>query len=46
MPHAGLDGRTPLDQWALSADQVKLFDIGRDLDALLRIPAKMTGVSG
>lgn len=33
-PHAGLDGRTPLDQWALSADQVKMFDVGLDLDAL------------
>ncbi len=33
-PHAGLDGRTPLDQWALSADQIKMFDIGVNLDDL------------
>jgi transposase InsO family protein len=39
-PHAGLDGRTPLDQWALSADQVKLFDIGLDLDALFLFETK------
>jgi hypothetical protein len=39
-PHAGLDGRTPLDQWALSADQVKLFDPGLDLDALFLFETK------
>ena len=39
-PHAGLDGRTPLDQWALCADQVKLFDIGLDLDALFLFETK------
>lgn len=39
-PHAGLDGRTPLDQWALSADQVKMFDIGLDLDALFLFETK------
>ena len=39
-PHAGLDGRTPLDQWARSADQVKLFDPGLDLDALFLFEAK------
>ena len=33
-PHAGLEGRTPLDQWSLCADQVKRFDLGLDLDAL------------
>lgn len=33
-PHAGLEGRTPLDQWALCADQVRLLDIHLDLDAL------------
>jgi len=39
-PHAGLDGRTPADQWALSADQVKLFDPGVDLDALFLFETK------
>lgn len=39
-PHAGLDGRTPLDQWALSADQVKMLDIGLDLDALFLFETK------
>jgi transposase InsO family protein len=39
-PHAGLDGRTPLDQWARCADQVKLFDIGLDLDALFLFETK------
>jgi hypothetical protein len=39
-PHAGLDGRTPLDQWALCADQVKMFDIGLDLDALFLFETK------
>ena len=39
-PHTGLDGRTPLDQWALSADQVKMFDIGLDLDALFLFETK------
>jgi putative transposase len=39
-PHAGLEGRTPLDQWALCADQVKMFDIGLDLDALFLFETK------
>lgn len=39
-PHAGLDGRTPLDQWALCADQIKMFDIGLDLDALFLFETK------
>jgi len=39
-PHAGLDGRTPLDQWALCADQVKMFDLGLDLDALFLFETK------
>lgn len=39
-PHAGLDGRTPLDQWALSADQVRMLDIHLDLDALFLFEAK------
>ena len=39
-PHAGLQGRTPLDQWALSADQVRLLDIHLDLDALFLFETK------
>lgn len=39
-PHTSLDGRTPLDQWALCADQVKMFDIGLDLDALFLFETK------
>lgn len=39
-PHTGLDGRTPLDQWALCADQVKMFDIGLDLDDLFLFETK------
>jgi putative transposase len=39
-PHAGLEGRTPLDQWALSADQVRLLDIHLDLDVLFLFETK------
>jgi len=39
-PHAGLDGRTPLDQWALCADRVRMLDIHFDLDALFLWEAK------
>jgi transposase InsO family protein len=39
-PHAGLDGRTPLDQWALASDQVKMFDAGVDLDAVFLFETK------
>ena len=39
-PHTSLDGRTPLDQWALCADQVKMFDIGLDIDALFLFETK------
>jgi len=39
-PHAGLDGRTPLDQWALTADQVKMFDVGVNLDDLFLFETK------
>ena len=39
-PHAGLDGRTPLDQWALAADKIKMFDIGADLDDLFLFETK------
>lgn len=39
-PHAGLEGRTPLDQWALCAEQVRLLDIHLDLDALFLFETK------
>ena len=31
-PHRGLDGMTPLDKWAASSDNLRLFDPGFDLD--------------
>ena len=39
-PHSGLEGRTPLDQWALSANQVRLLDVHLDLDALFLFETK------
>jgi hypothetical protein len=39
-PHAGLEGRTPLDQWALCAQEVRLLDIHLDLDALFLFETK------
>ena len=33
-PHQGLNGQTPLDRWASSADQVRFVDPGVDLDEL------------
>ena len=33
-PHRGLDGRTPLDQWALAGEHVRYPDPGTDLDDL------------
>ena len=33
-PHRGLDGHTPLEQWALCGDEVRLLDPGVDLDDL------------
>ena len=33
-PHRGLDGRTPLEQWALCGDEVRFLDPGLDLDDL------------
>ncbi len=39
-PHAGLEGRTPLDQWALCAHEVRLLDIHLDLDALFLFETK------
>ena len=40
-PHSGLeDGRTPLDQWALSADAVHMLDIHLDLDAIFLFETK------
>lgn len=39
-PHRGLDGQTPLDRWAMSADQVRLPGPQLDLEALLLFEAK------
>ena len=39
-PHAGLQGRTPLDQWALCAERVRMLDIHLDLDALFLFETK------
>lgn len=35
-PHRGLDGRTPLDQWALAAENLRRADPDLDLDRLFR----------
>jgi transposase InsO family protein len=39
-PHRGLEDQTPLDRWAMSADQVRLPGPGLDLDALFLFEAK------
>lgn len=39
-PHAGLEGQTPLDQWALCADQVRLLELDLDLEALFLFETK------
>ena len=39
-PHRGLDGRTPLDQWALAGANVRYPDPGTDLDDLFLFEAK------
>ena len=39
-PHRGLDGRTPLDQWALAGSNVRYPDPGTDLDDLFLFEAK------
>lgn len=39
-PHRGLEDQTPLDRWAISADQVRLADPTIDLDALFLFEAK------
>ena len=39
-PHRGLDGRTPLEQWALSAGEVRYLDADVDLDDLFLFEAK------
>jgi transposase InsO family protein len=39
-PHRGLDEQTPLDRWAMSADQVRLPGMQVDLDALFLFEAK------
>ncbi len=33
-PHRGLDGQTPLERWALTADEVRFPETGLDLDEL------------
>lgn len=39
-PHRGLDDQTPLDRWAMSADQVRLPGPSLDLDALFLFETK------
>lgn len=39
-PHRGLDDHTPLDRWAMSADQVRLPGPQLDLDALFLFEVK------
>ena len=39
-PHRGLDGRTPLDQWALAGHDVRYPDPGTNLDDLFLFEAK------
>ena len=39
-PHRGLDGRTPLDPWALAGHNVRSPDPGTDLDDLFLFEAK------
>jgi len=39
-PHRGLEDQTPLDRWAMSAEQVRLPGPGLDLDALFLFETK------
>jgi len=39
-PHAGLEGRTPLEQWAQCAEHVRLLEPELDLEALFLFEAK------
>jgi putative transposase len=39
-PHGGLDGQTPLDKWAQSADEVRLLEPGLDLEDLFLFEAR------
>lgn len=39
-PHHGIDDQTPLDRWAMSADQVRLPAPGLDLDAMFLFETK------
>jgi putative transposase len=39
-PHRGLDDHTPLERWALSADQLRLPDVNLDLDDLFLFETK------
>jgi putative transposase len=39
-PHRAFDGLTPLDNWAMSADEVRYLDPGTDLDEIFLFEAK------
>ena len=39
-PHRGLDGNTPFEQWALSANEVRYLDASSDLDDLFLFELK------
>ncbi len=39
-PHRGTEGRSPLEQWALSAEQVRYPDPGLDLEELFLFEAR------
>ena len=39
-PHRGIEGRSPLEQWALSAEQVRYPDPGLDLEELFLFEAR------
>lgn len=39
-PHRGLEGQTPADRWAMSADQVRYVGPGIDLDEIFLFEAK------
>jgi putative transposase len=39
-PHRGLDDDTPLERWALTADQLRLPEVNLDLDQLFLFEAK------
>jgi putative transposase len=39
-PHRGIEDQTPLDRWAMSAEQVRLPGVSLDLDALFLFETK------